>query len=298
MLDTRVTVHCPALDPEHRAALEARAKADLIVRHETGTLAFECLGSTGVVAWTPGSGGTLRGELALPKDADAAIEALLEDAERLLVANHDSHLTLPAPSAVPPAPAEPAPPVPVAPPPSREEPAIVEPPEPARGASHGLPFAFAAGVAVEVWDLVPALGPGVRIGWYAAPRLRLDVGGDLLFSTEERLGITGRLVRVHAGGELSLGDGERFRLGASLLFDTLKASGDASLGVGTAQDTSFGGRLHAHYAVPVAGAWRVAFGPYLTGRAAPVRVELGNSEAFRIPVITGGAEVVLEWDGR
>jgi hypothetical protein len=295
---THVIVDCVALDPEHRAALEARAKADLIVRHETGTLAFECSGATGVVAWTPASGRTLRGQRALPSDADGAIETLLEGAERLIVAGHEAHTAAAAPpTAASPEPTEAAPPpasVIAAPPPG--EPAVEpRPPPPARP---GLPFGFAAGAAVEIWDQVPAVGPGGLVSWYAVPRLRIDAGGSLLFSTEERLGVTGRLVRVRAGGEFSVDDAERFRVGAGLLFDTLKASADAALGVDAAQNTSFGGRLHFHYAAPVAGSWRIAFGPYLTGRAAPVRVELGTIEAFRVPVVTGGAEVQLEWDGR
>jgi hypothetical protein len=53
-----------------------------------------------------------------------------------------------------------------------------------------------------------------------------------------------------------------------------------------------------HYAAPVAGSLSIAFGPYLAGRGAPVRVELGTSEAFRFPVVTAGAEVQLEWDAR
>ena len=294
--DIHVTVDCPALDAEHRAALEARAKSDLIVRHETGSLVFQCIGPAGAVAWTPASGQTLRAEITLPSNADAAIDALLESAERLLVTSHDAPpAAAPSPPLVVSTPAAETPPPPqpvVAPPP--EAPAVR--PEPSQKASRGVPLGVAAGAALEIWDWVPALGPGVLLGWYVAPQLRLEAGGTLLFTTEDNLGIGGRLVRLHAGGELALGDERRFRLGAGVLVETLKATD--SDGGESAQDTAYGGRLHGHFAAPLSSAWNAAFGPFLSGRAAPVKVELGSTEAFRIPVVTGGLEIQLEWDAR
>jgi hypothetical protein len=298
--DAHVTVDCTALDAEHRAALEARARSGLIVRHEVGTLVFTCAGQAGAVAWTPASGETSRGEVALPQNADAAIERLLEDAERLLVASHAAAAPAPAPAAAVPVP-QPEPPKAALPPvasaaPELEAPAGSSERPPGEGA--GLPFGVAAGASIEIWDSVPALGPGMLLRWYAAGQLRLDAGGTLLWSTAERLGITGRLVRFHLGGELAFGEGQRFRVGARVLIDALKANPDAALGVDAATDTSAAARLHAHYAVPLVDTLHLVLGPYLGVRAAPVRVELGSSEAFRIPAITAGAEILLEWDGR
>jgi hypothetical protein len=298
--DAHVNVDCAVLDAEHRAALEARAKSGLIVRHEVGTLVFTCAGDAGAVTWTPASGETSRGEVALPQNADAAIERLLEDAERLLVASH----SVPPAAAPAPAASEPRPeqaPVVLPPAPVAAPGPLVPPGEssaPPRREKAGLPFGVAAGASIELWDSVPALGPGVLVRWYAAEQLRFDAGGTLLWSTEERLGVTGRLVRFHAGGEFVFGGGERIRLGARVLVDAMKANPDAALGVDAATDTSAAARLHVHYAVALVDALHLAFGPYLGVRAAPVLVELGSREAFRIPAITAGAEILLEWDGR
>lgn len=294
--DSRVVVECPAFDAESRAALEARAKADLIVRHVSGTLSFVC-GAAGRVTWTPAGGDTVQGDVPLAPNTNEAIERFLESAEGLLLA-----ASAPVPPAPPPADSTqvpPAAPPAEAPPPPEPEaatPVVSESPSPRAPAARGIPFGAAAGGVFEMWDSPPALGASGLVRWYVSRHLRLDAVGMLLFTTEASLGISGRVVRGAAGAEWSFGADERFRVGARAFVDSLRAS--AADGGGSSEDVSAGGRVHATYAVPLAGSVSLVFGPFLAVRGAPVRVELGAREAFRVPVVTGGAEIQLEWDGR
>jgi hypothetical protein len=46
--------------------------------------------------------------------------------------------------------------------------------------------------------------------------------------------------------------------------------------------------------VPLGNALRLSVAPTLSLHAAPVRVELGAREAFRLPIVAAGLEVQLE----
>lgn len=295
--EVRVTVQCPALDPEVRAALESRSKADLLVRHESGALTFACA-ETGVVTWEPAAGKPLSERVVLSPYPDGVIEQFLETADRLIQTSHEPAT---GPQSAEPAvvgASSPSAPTPSPPPPEMPETPETEPLPPQEAPERQatpLPVAFVAAGVAELWRSLPALGPALEFKWRFLSPFALDAGVTLLFTTEARSEVTARAVRAHVGAELERAP---FRIGVRVLVDTLRASPAPELETSARSGTGVGARLHAAYALPLFDALRVAVGPTLTLHAAPLRVDYGATELFRVPVLTAGAEIQFEFGSR
>jgi hypothetical protein len=80
-----MSLDCAALDDEGRAALEARARADLVLEpYREGSLSISCRGDSSRVVWSP-AGGQVRTRLReLPADRRAIVDGLLEDMHAVL----------------------------------------------------------------------------------------------------------------------------------------------------------------------------------------------------------------------
>jgi len=293
--EVSVRVDCPGLSEEQRAALESRAKTELLVRRERGTLLVSCRAGAADVRWQPQVGQAAERQITLAPDAPATQEQVLEALELLLSpAPSETPLANAPPETAPPA----APPKPPARPrvePSRPAPLAPLPsPEPPR-ASAETPFVeVLAGAAIEVWsaEAAAALGPearailGLPAGW------AVSAGAQAAWTLRAPSDVAGRLVRGQLGAEYHLGSARRIRFGASLLIDWLTATRSAVAGSETDHDLGFGGLLAARY-VLLASPLRLALGPTLSVRPAPIRVEVGDSEIFRIPVLAIGASAEL-----
>src|SRR5262245_20229034 len=79
-----VAIDCPSFDGETRAALDARARAELLVRSRAGTLIIVCQGSDATLTWHPLDGSPTARTMPLADDARASIDRFLEALDLLL----------------------------------------------------------------------------------------------------------------------------------------------------------------------------------------------------------------------
>jgi hypothetical protein len=287
--EVSVRVECPALGEEQRAALESRAKAELLVRRESGSLLVSCRAGAADVRWQPQAGAARERQITLAADATATQEQILEALELLLGPE-----PAPAPAATP-TPGVPAAKPAVTPLPPRAIPAPAPAPPPAPEAlireppAPDEPFVeLLAGAAVELWssEAGAMLGPEARAA-LALPAGWAVSGGALIgWTLRAPEGVAGRLVRARLGAEYHLGSARRLRFGAALLLDWMTATRDA--GETSEADHDVGAR-YVLLPPPV----RVALGPDVSLRGAPVRVVIGESEIFRIPTLAVGASVEI-----
>src|SRR5882724_13633190 len=101
--DVTVAVDCPGFDAEGRAALDARARADLLVRNDGGTLVIVCRGNTATLSWHPLAGAPSTSATPITDDARASADSVLEALDTLLaLPAPNADPTLPAATAAPP----------------------------------------------------------------------------------------------------------------------------------------------------------------------------------------------------
>jgi hypothetical protein len=289
-----VRVDCPALGEEQRAALESRAKTELLVRRESGSLAVTCGAGAVDVRWQPETGAARERQIAFAPDASATQDQVLEALELLLGAAPGPAPAASAPPAVTPPATPPVPPPPPKPPAPAPLPVARPLPEPpARNAE--APFVeVLAGVALELWssEAAAVLGPEAR-ATLALPAGWAVSGGVLVaWTLRAPEDVGGRLVRGRLGGEYHPDSARRFRFGAALLLDWLTATRDSAASSETRHDVGLAGLLGARYLL-LAPPVRLALGPDLSIRGAPVRVVIGDSEIFRIPTLAVGASAEL-----
>jgi len=298
-----VAIDCPALMPESRAALEARARAELIARRESGTLVVQCGSGVSHVTWDP-STGVVEATLPMAADAGAFADDVLGALEGLLTSG-DAAVAHEAPT-VPVAPAAPAEPtrVPDAP---RRAPAVA-PPEPgtppssvARARhSEATPrrAAIAVAAGLELWSspVFGAAGPEARGVLSVVPGVALSAGGALLWTLRAPESVAARVVRPLLGVDASFAKHGRVRVGVDVLLDVLQAYPVGALPTEPVSDARPAARFRAAYALS-AGPFDVVLGPTLGLRAGPTRVEFGDHEVFRVPPVVFGVNAGLEWPG-
>jgi hypothetical protein len=287
-----VRVDCPVLGEERRAALESRAKTELLVRRENGTLAVVCQRDAVQLRWQPAAGGASEHSIPLATDAIATEEQILEALEVLL--------NRPEPKPVTPSPPAPAA-APPKPPPSPPRPTVLAPPPaiapaPVRESARVWPyFELLAGAGVEAWssEVAGVLGPGARVLW--APfdpfdRLAVSGGVAIAWTLKAPEDVSARGVRIHAGGEYHFDSERRWRVGLGGQLDLLHASRSVNGVEETADERVLGGVVRAQYAL-TARPLVVVIGPTLSFRGRPVKVQIGQRELFNIPVLTPGFTV-------
>jgi hypothetical protein len=293
---TVVAVDCLVLTPELRAALESRAKADLLSRGEAGTFVVVCGNDLATLTWHSLRGGSAATTVPLGADTHALVDRLLAELDPLTRPAPDASvspaLLAGAPSSAPaaPGPAPPATPVPepAAPPP----PSAVVTPTPE---TDGLGWAASVGAFAELWSpgVFGVLGPRARAAVVLPSGLTFGASGVIAWTPGASGGVHGRLVRLGLDAEYPVGEERRFRLGASAFVDTVHATPDSTLQTAPADATVPAAGIHALYAFgrrPL----RLLVGPTVGFHAGPVRVELGPQELFRIPAVTVGALVAVE----
>jgi hypothetical protein len=309
-----VRVDCPALTEEQRAALESRAKAELLVRHESGTLLIACSAGAAVVRWQPQAGAAREDRIELGSDARRTQERILEAVDRLLSPAPVS--AVPAPPVAEPAPVQPAaelPPLPPALKPPAPKPRASRAPAPMPRApqstavpapralapqpasSDEAPFVeVLGGAGFELWssEAGAVLGPEARVVAGLPAGWAISAGALLAWTLRAPEDVSGRLLRGRLGAEYHLGPARRFRVGAALLLDWLTATRDVEASSETEHDLGLAGLIGARYLL-FAPPLRLALGPDLTLRGAPVRVVIADREVFRIPALAAGASAEL-----
>jgi hypothetical protein len=290
--DVTVAVDCPGFDAEGRAALDARARADLLVRNDGGTLVIVCRGSIATLSWHPLTGAPSTSATPITDSTRSSIDGVLEALDVLLAppAANEEETPVVAPEATPPeATAPPLQPKPaeLAPPRAQmDSPAVDRSTVVSRG-RRSVEVVLGAGTAAEFWTGTAALG--VR-GLVAIPLpLRLAAGatGTVLWDLASPSGVNARLSRVALGGEYGVDRAERFRVGADGFVEFLHAASGAN---GADDKTAFGGAVHASAALllkPV----RIQAGPIFELRPNELRVQLGASDALAVTHFTFGLAV-------
>lgn len=288
-------IDCPRLGAEQKAALDARARVEFLVRQLSGTLVVVCR-ETAELTWHSFDHPPVRETVPLAAEPRATVEQILAALDPLLAGQSqpttpatstpgmDPQPALPTPTSIP---VTPAPtPLPDSPPPL---PTPVDTRSTAQARSHGI--FVQAGALGELWSgaLPGALGPRVSARFELPNRFAIDAGGTLLFGLTSPDDVSARLVRVHAGGEYAFDGARRFRAGIDVFVDSLHAT--ASQNLGTADKSVGGMDVRLSYAWG-SGPFGLVLGPTLNFHPGPVRVELGTRELFHIPAVSAG--VVIE----
>jgi hypothetical protein len=277
--DVVVAIDCQRFDPEARAAVEARARAELIVRGATGTLVVACDDTRAELTWHPLIGAPSATTAFLAPEARTAIEHILEALDALLGAPRAAE---PASASPPPAPAGP----PTSPPPSPEdadETRRAPPDDSASTARTRSPGFFRgmvlfAGAHGELWSRVGALGPSARVEAALPLRLGAFLSGTALWALSSPENVDARLVRLAAGGAFGIDRDERFRVGLDAFVDLVHAR---AAGSGSDDKTVGGATLFATAAFPF-GPLRLEVGPTLAFRPRELQVRVGAMEALHI----------------
>jgi len=283
-----IAIDCPALGAEEKAALDARARVEFLVRRLSGTLVVVCR-ETAELTWHSFDHSPVRESVPLASEPRATVEQILAALDPLLAGQ--SQPATPATSALGAGPqmTMPTPTTPT-PTPTDSPPPLATPLETrssAQSRSHGA--FIQAGAVGEVWagSLSAALGPRVSARLELPNRFAVEVGGAMLFGLTSPNDVSARLARVHAGSEVAFDDARRFRAGVDLFVDFLHASAPPSLNIGSADKSVGGMDVRLSYAL-ASGPFGLVLGPTLNLHPGPVRVELGTRELFHIPTVSAG----------
>jgi hypothetical protein len=289
-----IVVDCPAFDAESRAAVEARARADLLVRNAPGTFVVVCADDGAArLSWHPLAGVPVTAIVSLDRDLRVSAERILEGLEGLVSAGVAASteaqpagaVTQPPVSSPPTAAAAPfAPPLLARPP---DEPAASR--ETWRGGFGGV--LLGGGMGGELWSGTAALGPRASVLLSLPARFEAGAGATMFFTLRSPDQVSGRAIRIALNGSYALDRRERFRVGADVFLDLVHA---AAPGAGAANDAAFGALVRATAAL-VIDSVRVELGPTLAIHPVPLQAQIGpgpggsnGSVAFTLPTFTAG----------
>lgn len=291
-----IAVDCPALDAESRAAVEARARADLLVRNAPGTFVVVCLEREARLSWHPLAGTPATASAPLDVDPRVSVDRILEGLGGLVTAGAaqaDADAVPTGPAVEAPVTADPAANAPPSarpqPPPDVRPIAPVAPDEAWRGGFGGV--LLGAGMGGELWSGTAALGPRVSVLLSLPPRFEAGATATVFFTLRAPDQVSGRAVRLALTGSYALDRGERFHVGADVFLDLVHATAP---GAGTANDATFGVLVRATGALLV-GKVRFELGPTLAIHPTPLRAQIGTAPdgsngnvAFTLQTFTAG----------
>jgi hypothetical protein len=301
--DISLRFDCPVLDPANRAALEARARAELTSAPlRQGEVAIECRGDSATVAWQARGAPRHENTVRLPSDAASTVEVLLEALDALLfekpAATTSSEpaaepaATAPAPEAAPPPTSEQkaVPPVAtVAPAPAATTPAQ----DTSAAASSSYSLALTLGGDSELWR---GAIPGA-LGVHAGGRLQgpgawsITLSGGVLWGIGSAQGLSSRTLRVVAGVDYLVVPHVRLGVGADGRLMTV--DGDPSVAPASHDGATVGALVSARYSLSI-GALDLSAGPHAEVLAYPLVAHLGNAEVFRVPTVMVGFVVDVD----
>jgi hypothetical protein len=278
-----VGISCPEMTGDDRAALEARARAELsIAPPGSATVVLDCAAKRVIVA---GSGGTLertvaddvRG-VALADELVNALHALVTEARG---AKAETGGQTGAGSGVAPAHSEKA----------AQNPTGTAVTEEAAAPGGGIArLRAAAGADAELWSGEAPVAIGGHVGARVSTGARWDgaIDAGALSIVEGAQGIAVWALRAALGVDYAPVDALSLGLGADARLVVASASASASP---TSQaGTTLGALVTARYALR-AGRLQFLVGPRAELFARPVIVEVEKSEVLRLPVFVAGVSL-------
>jgi len=288
-----VSVDCPAFDDETRAALDARARAELLVRQQGGTLVVSCRTNDALLTWHPSTGNPRRESrrsIATPGRASITFSkrsTLYWRARRRTILGPKGprlHLRKLNPRRAP----------------HRHTARTAR--SQARGtgiraanwqrrggstrerdAASRVSHRFRSRVVGELWSRNEALGAHAFATLPLPSRFSVSVTGEASGPALPE-GIDANLVRIAAGGDYGIDPAEHFRVGADAFVDFVHAE-SAQAG---ADDKAFVGASLRATAGFQLGAVRLQFGPTVSIHPGKVVIQIGDTEAFHVPTFAAG----------
>lgn len=268
----RLRLECAALDEEARAAVEARAEAELVSEPlPEGEVSVTCSATTATVVWAPRDGEHRERKVDLTADP-----ATIEDA--ILAALHALLFEEAQPPTV-------APPVvePVAPP--KPEPTAPEP-LPETTAPRRMHVAGVVGADAELWHGDISVALGVYTGIAVSPWNRWTL--SLILAPEwglgSAIGISAWGLRGFARVDYAVLS--HVEIGVGVSGRSLWANA-ADATTSQLEGTTAGATLSARYVLPL-GPITLSAGPRVEALARPIVVEFAESEVFRVPSFVAG----------
>lgn len=268
-------MQCSELSTEEQAALGARLRADLAVRHTAGHLAVECGQRDGWVLWTPDGGASLREPVTFDADGHS-VDRILEAVDRVLKES-DARARHPPLSAASPS----AEPLPAKAPQAREQPR----PKPT--------WLVAVGARVSLWskEIIGVAGPHLGVGALVGNHLRLSAEGGAAWGLRAAGGLKAFSWNGRVGADWNF---HVLDVGLGLRGALLEARGT------TTEDRApaFGADLRTRAAVPL-GPLLLRVGPELLVQFQSKTDFVRNGvEAFKIPVVSAALSLDIELNGR
>jgi hypothetical protein len=280
-----VSIDCAAVDDEGRAALEARARADLLVGpYHDGSLSISCHEGMGRVVWSR-AGGQVRTRLRLlPRDRPGIVDGLLEDMH--VVLSEDALEDESAAPAVPPAIVSPGPAAVLTLDGDRDKVAVEA------TSSRALPpVRFAASVHSELWSgaIGAAVGARAGLGIRLTGPWRLSLVGGPSWGTTSARDL--RAWSLSTALTLDRDIGPQLDIGAGVVGSVLWANGSPhAFTEGQLEGETAGALLRAAYRAAV-GPIELSIGPELEGLLRPVIVQVSGQEVFRLPTLVAGLDL-------
>jgi hypothetical protein len=270
----RLRVECAALEDEARAAVEARAEAELVSEPlPEGEVSVTCSATTATLAWAPKDGEPRERKVDLAADRATIEDAILAALHELLFEQAHPPPPPPPPVVKPVAPLEP-------------EETTDEPPPPETPAPHRVRVAGIVGADAELWHGGISVALGAYTGIAISPWKRWTM--SLVLAPEWGLGSTNGISAwgLRAFARVDYAVVSRVELGLGVSGRALWANAtDAT----TSQlvGTTAGATLSARYVLPV-GPIALSAGPRLELLARPIEVDFAGSEVFRVPTFVAG----------
>lgn len=300
-------IDCPSLNDEHRAALEARARADLAATpQDTGRIAIECRAQAAVVGWQSAGGDRREETLALDSsDQTRAVDGLLDAVHRVRTNPPPAPMGTAVPVAVAgavphrrdTAAAEPLPAPTVArvavssSPPA---PLAVNARETAPAANGPRGLAAVAGIQGELWQgqIRGAIAGRLGARFITSSGWSAEIAGGYALGLATAQDVSARALQAMLGVGFAPHPRVGLLLGAELM--QLRANLATATGDVVRTGMTEAAVVGARYLVPI-GPIAVGIGPRVEVLARPVSVELGQAEIFRVPTFV--AALSLEAQG-
>lgn len=270
-----LSIDCPALSEDERAALEVRTRADLDVRGVAdGRLLVSCSQADARVQWQGSDGPAREASLTLTPSA-SRVDSLLEAISSLVAAR----------PVVPTAPVRPA-----------ARPEAVTPPRAEREPAPAAPvLALTAGGSGELWSGAALAGPRVGVASRIAGQLALDIWGGAKWAVTGPAQLRVRVLEAALGCSYRLDREGRWIIRAGGLVGALRVDADSPIEPSSRQALLVAGWGSAHYAVPLSfGSMEI--GPEVRIHARPHPILVDDTQSAHQPVVTIGLSAAAVFD--